>query len=1158
MTRTFDKFTALAIALLISALLLVSCGVGDGDPWDYSVKPDAAELIKPDVSKMIFTGNEWTGKTLAPDADGNLVCQSDIVRLNTIGYHSVGTVVYDSVEKALEGARTYDRTDSIYYKLITGEGNVWQLAVYKNVDDAEEAGVLGEFYKTSYDMSTAPAYEGEDKIYSYNNAYYGGFKEVTLPASWQTQGFDFPIYTNYTYPWSDGAYGNQKMFPPTIPTATNPVGFYRYVFDVDKSWIDDGRRVYISFGGVESAYYVYVNGHQVGYSEDSFDAADYDITPYLNADGKGNLLAVRVHRWCDGSYFENQDFLRMAGIFRDVYIYSTTGVRISDYTVVTDLDNSYKDAEVKLSVDISNTTLSDISAGEVYIDVKLYDADKNELFSKKPLRKSVSKTASGETSVVELSRKVSAPRLWSDEDPYLYTLVISLYDKNGAYYGSISQQLGFREISFTPTEGTSENESYSQVLLNGKPLILKGVDRHDINPETGRYLPRELYEKDIQIMKNLNINAVRTSHYPDDEMFYNMCDKYGILVLGECNVETHYNVSAQDTENYFSKVVRDRIEAHTIAYKNRTSIIIWSMGNETIGGSETFINCISELKQRDPTRPVHFESQGSGGGVDIASTMYSSIQDVEWRGTWENKMPYLMCEYAHAMGNSVGNLYEYWKVIRRYDNILGAFIWDYVDQAVWTEIPGNGYDYYGNGKYLAYGGAWGDNPNSGDFCQNGIISADRQIQPEANEVKYVYQSVWFSVKKPRKLTETDKTVEIYNEFRFTDLWEFDFRYELLRNGEVYDSGNFDVSCAPLETVEVEIPYTLNLDPDSEFLLTLYACLKEDTDWAEAGYPIALDQFAVSVETDETDIDTSDMPILSASETNGVLQITGENFAVCFDVKKGNITEYTFGGDVLIESGPVPNFTRARLSNDNLWGYPLDNTTVTSAEKFDYDISSDSKTVTVTTRLKLSTNGCYENMTYVIYGSGEIGVTCELELSSDISELYKFGSIITLSADYENMTYYGRGTADTYNDRKRGAPAGIYTQTVSDSFYPYGKPQDTGNKTDVRYIALTSDERDTGILIAADGLLEASALHYTVKNISDARFTYSLPTNIEHTYLNVDYGSRGTGGASCGPETLDQYKIKNSGKAMTYSYTIIPFDKNSDDIGQLAAVWRDSE
>ena len=1146
----YRKIRALAVILaLLAAAALSSCGA-EADPWDYSLKPEA-ELIDTDAG-LIFSKLEWTGKPFSRDLQGNSVSQSDIVRVNTIGYHSVGTAVYDSVEKALEGARGYDRSLSDYYELLTGEENVWQLAVYKNVDDATAAGVYDEFYRTDYDMSAAPEYEGEQKIYSSSNAYYGGFKDVTLPASWQTQGFDFPIYTNTIYPWNDGAYGTDKTYAPNIPTVMNPVGFYRHYFDVDPEWISEGRRVYISFGGVESAYYVYVNGHEVGYSEDTFDAADFDITPYLNPDGKDNLLAVEVHRWCDGSYFENQDFLRLAGIFRDVYLYSTTGVRISDYRVITDLDKSYKDADLKLEVEISNTTVSDTAEG-LTVDVKLFDADKNEVFASSPMRKAVPKTASGETASVSLSKKVSSPRLWSDEDPYLYTLVVSLYDGSGAYYGSISQQLGFRELSFTPTEGTTENELYSQVLLNGKPLILKGVDRHEVNPETGRYLPMELEEKDVKIMKSLNINAVRTSHYPDDENFYNMCDKYGILVMGECNVETHYNVSAGDTETYFSKVIRDRIEAHTEAYKNRTCIIIWSMGNETVGGGDTFVNCIAELKQRDPTRPIHFESQGSGGGVDIASTMYSPVSDVEWRGTWENRMPYILCEYAHAMGNSVGNLYEYWEAIRKYDNVLGGFIWDFVDQAIWTEIPNaNGYDHYGNGKFLAYGGTWGDNPNSGDFCQNGIISADREIQPEAQEVKYVYQSVWFD---DDRLTDTKRTIEIYNEFRFTDLSAFDFGYELLRNGVVVDSGSFEVECAPLETVEVEIPYTLENKPDSEYLLNVYAALKEDNGWGEKGSKIAIEQFDIRFKTDESEADTASMPELEVSDADGSLTVTANDgkTVIVFDKAKGDVSSFTVNGEDIFEKGPVPNYKRARLSNDNI-GTPLDNASVSSAESFEYELSGDKKTLTVTERLKLSANGSYDNMTYTVYGNGAVNVSCNSEFGSDVTEVYKYGNLITLPADYENMTYYGSGEADTYCDRRRGSPLGVYSQTVTDSFYPYGKPQDTGNKTGVRWLALTSDEKNTGILIAATGELEASALHYSVSDLSNARYPYQLPTDIKHTYLNVDYGSRGTGGASCGPEPLSQYKVVSTSLGLRYSYTIVPFDKNADDPQALAELW----
>lgn len=1136
--------------LVLTAASLSACGASKEDPWSYDASFSQDILISSDPGETLFTGDEWTGKTFARDAQGSFVSMSDIVRINTLDYHTVGTVVYDSVEKALEGSISYDRSGSKYYKLLTGEDSVWQLAVYKNESDAEAAGVLDSFFEPSFDASAVP-YEGEDRIYSYSEAYYGGFKDVTLPASWQTQGFDFPIYTNYIYPWSDGAYGNEKLLPPDAPTTTNPVGFYRLRFDVDESWISEGRRVYISFTGVESAYYVYVNGCQVGYSEDSFDAADFDITPYLNKDGKDNLLAVKVYRWCDGSYFENQDFLRLAGIFRDVYLYSTTGVRISDYTVVTDLDDDFVDAELRLDVKLDNTTVNEIGKNKLYIDVKLFDSDKNQLLYDKPLRKAASAIESGGSTTVSLERRIDSPRLWSDEDPYLYTLVISLYDSDGGYYGSISQQLGFREITFDPTEGTSENEYYRTVLLNGKPLVLKGVNRHENDPEVGRYQSRELIENDILTMKSLNINAVRTSHYPNCEMFYNLCDKYGILVMGECNIETHYNIDAGTTESYFSNVVKDRILAHTTAYKNRTSIIIWSMGNETIGGSQSFTDSIAQLKQRDPTRPIHFESQGSGGGVDIASTMYSTIEAVEERGGWENHMPYLLCEYAHSMGNSTGNLYEYWEAIRGYDNILGAFIWDYVDQSILTEIPSGAYDYYGNGKYYAYGGCWGDNPNSGDFIQNGIISADRTPQPESSEVKYVYQSVWFTADN---LSEDSNEITVYNEYRFLDLEEFDFRYELLCDGVAVDEGEFSVSCAPLSEVNATVPFTVPEDADGELLLTVYACLREDAPWAESGYEIALEQFEIASPSYDSPkaVDTSLMPALCVSETDSRLTVTGESFELVFDMTKGYIESYTVNGEILIEKGPVPTFTRARNSNDTQ-SLPLDNATIKTAEA-DWKLSGDERCVTISSRLGLSASGCFDSISLTVYGSGEIHVENSLELSDSVDELYRFGSVITLPLDYEDITYYGNGPYDTYCDRLRGSPAALHSQTVTDSFVPYLNPQDTGNKTGVRYILLTSQERDAGILIACDGLLEASALHYSVKDLQNASRIYSLP-EIKSTYLNIDYGSRGTGGASCGPATLDEYRLYNDGRDFSYSYTIIPFDKNSENAGELYSQWR---
>ena len=1128
------------------------------NPWNDSLSvPQTVLATLKQPGKKLFSGLEWTGLTNSKDADGNTVNQSSIVSIGELENHSTTTVMYKTLREALDGAVNSDFSESSYYKLLTGADNKWQLAVYKNESTAKAAGVLDNFYKTDYDMSAAPKYEGENKVSSYRKAYYGGFKEVTLPASWQTQGFDFPIYSNTTYPWSNDSYGNGPHTVPLAPTVTNPVGFYRYELDIDEEWISSGRRIYISFGGVESAYYLYVNGYEVGYSEDSFDASEFDITEYLNKDGKDNLIAVKVYRWSDGSYFENQDYLRLAGIFRDVYVYSVSGVNISDYTVVTELDSSYKNAVLKISADIYNTTAEDYDSGFFNLDVRLIDASGNSIFADAPMRTGVGGAASLEKVTVDFEHEVKSVHLWSDEDPYLYTLIISLYDKNGVYYGSISQQLGFREITFTSTRGTSENSSYDTILLNGQPILFRGVNRHDNNPETGRYLTRELMEQDVQIMKSLNINAVRTAHYPNDRYFYDLCDKYGILVLAECNIETHYGVDTSQTNLYFRELVEDRVESHTEAAKNRTCIVMWSIGNETSTGSAIYPTVIRALKAKDPTRPVHFESLGSSGGVDVASAMYSSIYDVESRGKVTNRMPFVLCEYAHAMGNSVGNLYEYWEIIREYDNLIGAFIWDFVDQALWTDIPGSsGTDIYGNGKYLAYGGSWGDNPNSGNFCQNGIISSDRTIQPEASEVKYVYQSVWFD---DSVLTSGARTVSVYNEFRFTDLSKYDIGFVLLANGTEIDSGTFSINCAPGKTVSFEVPYEMpaKTDSDTEYLLTMTVSLREDTLWGEKGYVIASEQFKVYAETENIKPDISSMPEVSFTESDDELTVSAQDMSVTFDKSTGAISKYVFDGETIITSGPVPTYTRARTDNDKSV-FSWDGVRVLSVESFDPGKTEDGKALSIETELTLSAQAGTQYITYTIYGNGAITVTAKLEMSERMGEMYRYGTVITLPGDYENITFYGNGPDDTYIDRLRGSHAAVYNTTVSDSLFPYPYPQDTGTKTGVRYFALTSDDKNTGILIIGENTVEVSALHVSTSKLQTSKYTYTLGLNNDNTYLSVNYGSRGTGGASCGPDTLSKYRLFNDGRDYSYTYTILPFDKKTGNINELAKQWRDAE
>ncbi|MCL2487307.1 MAG: glycoside hydrolase family 2, partial [Oscillospiraceae bacterium] len=575
----------LAAAVILPAVLLgaVPPVLAAGDPWnDGAGWPPLQSVSKWQKDQSYFTYQEWTGTTY------NGVKQAEVFGVNREEHHTAGLIAYDTVENARQGAVDYAFERSPYYKRLTGPGQPWDLTVYKNLSLADAAGVSGNFYKPAYTGVQSNPYKGVDEIQSYPDANYGcGWKSVILPASWQTQGFDFPIYSNVAIPWL-GQYGNAGGSPasvmPLAPTVTNPVGFYRRGFDVDADWMQNGKKVYITFQGVESAYYLYINGHEVGYSEDSFDAHTFDITPFLNANGKDNLLAVRVHRWCDGSWIEDQDFFRLAGIFRDVYLHASPPVRIRDYKVETPLDASFTNATLNLDVNVSN--MSNAPASSYALDVKCFDPDGNDILAGAPLRGDVPAVASLGESTVNLSCQVTAQRLWSDEDPYLYTLVISLYDKtSGKLFECVGQQLGFREIRFTKTNVDANYNrtatSYQKVTINGKVITFRGVNRHDMDPRSGRYISRELYETDLSIMKQNNINAIRTSHYPNDPYLYYLADKYGLFVMAETNMESHDVQGQSDTmASHFTQAYYDRLRANLYAQRNRTAVVMWSLGNE--------------------------------------------------------------------------------------------------------------------------------------------------------------------------------------------------------------------------------------------------------------------------------------------------------------------------------------------------------------------------------------------------------------------------------------------------------------------------------------------------------------------------------------------------------------------------------------------------
>lgn len=1138
------KATAAMMIAVAWAAVFTACNTEEPDTKQhYSVRHHSV----PEETK--FTLTEWTGQTAEA---GEGVSQTQICSVNEMPYHSDETLVYQSVEDARLGAVNYDYARSDYYQLLTGEDKTWSLAVYENLQAAEEAGVYGEFYKTNYKIKRAPKYEGSNEVYTYKNAYYGGFKEVTLPASWQTQGFDFPIYTNIQIPWN--TYKNGTVSAPNAPTKTNPVGFYRTTFNVDKDWLAGDRSVYIDFAGVESCFYLWINGYEVGYSEDSFDISEFDITPYLNSDGKDNVLAVMVFRWCDGSYFENQDFLRLGGIFRDVWLWSPDSLQMYDYTVTTDLDETYTNATLSLSVDMLNKSTQEIP--DIFsVNATLFDAEGNVVVGDKEMCATLGGTLpSGETRRLTMSKQITAPRLWSDEDPYLYTLVISLYDNLGNHYASMSQQLGFRELYFTQTEGSSANASYDTVLLNGKEILLKGVNRHDTSGDTGRYVSHETYETDVQIMKQLNINALRTSHYPNDKYLYYLCDKYGIFVLAEANVETHGSVNSEQTEQYFRDVVTDRIHSHVEQKKNRTSILIWSMGNET-DRSPIFVELMEWLHQKDPTRMVHFESYRDGGGVDLASRMYASIEEMENHAKGSNHMPWIECEYVHAMGNSVGNIYEYWELIRSYDNLLGAFIWDFVDQTIYTQIPENSTDYLGTGYYYASGGCWGDLINSGDFCQNGIVSPDRRVQPEGEEVKYVYQNVWFT---SDVTSLTQGKVTLRNEFKTTDLSQFEISYELRRNGVAVDTAVLGLSCAPGESLSFVVPYNMpdTIGADDEFTLVMLTKLKEDTLWAKAGYVIASEAFELPIQVENIYADRNTMGAVTLKENDTAYMVSGADFSVSFSKRDGSIASYVYKDTALFAQNSYNTYMRAAIGNDKKAFWNL----VSFGEMISMEAiqADDGRSVEIEAVYSLkNARNATQTMHYTVFGSGEITVTATLKPDPAKGGMARYGVTLVLPAAYETMQWYGYGGVESFVDRNRFALPGIYSSTVTDNFFPYGTPQDTGNMTGVKWMALTSEDSPVGLMAIAQEM-EAQALHYSAKEIQSADHTHELPSSYSHTYLTLSYMSRGTGGASCGPDTLGEYRIP-TGETLTLTFTLAPFDKTdpAEKLTERSKLWRDS-
>ena len=1332
------------------------------------------------AASLVLTGIPMNGLvSSASDADAfkgeEWFDQNDVFQVNREDAHTSFTG-FDTLEYAKNPDLRKVKTDSPYYQLLNG---TWK---FKWVDCPAKRDT--EFFENDYDVS--------------------GWDDITVPSNWQTEGYDSPKYTDTRLPWEGvedprANYGLPEDSPRGIsPTIYNPVGSYRRTFTTPENW--DGKEVFVSFQGVESAFYVWVNGQKVGYSEDSYTAAEFDISPYLNPAGEENNISVQVYRWSDGSYLEDQDFIRLSGIFRDVFLYAKDKTAsIFDFAYTTDLDEEYKDADLAFRATLRSYAADADTEGYKVRSI-LYDKDGNQVFQKEltDLQFAQVEGKNYSEAKVDYTQLVEAPAQWSAEEPNLYEIAIVLEDKDGNIIETAGTHVGFREVEIV-RKGTNK----SQILINGAPIMFKGVNRHETSTETGRHITEESMIQDILLMKQYNINSVRNSHYPNEARWYELCDEYGLYMIDEANIESHgLNDYIPQSDEQWISACKDRMTSTIERSKTHPCILSWSLGNECYNG-DTWAELGKLCKELDPTRFVHYEGHREIPEVDVWSRMYRRVNNLgvddkiknplEWWG-WHGTKPAFQCEYAHAMGNGIGNLDEYWEVYEKYPNLQGGFIWDWTDQSLEIATPTdkllkddgknnlevllngdleagesgqamNGYaqvyndkslhlsgrhpftleatvkpegykaarDNDGSGQldpsaynqtapiitkgndnwsctesyglrrlveddkdviefyiynqnydsyegvyekvaaqfptpedwadtwhhvagtydgtnlklyldgkevatatdevgiaggpnqvgigadltfdaqnpnvpdtfrglidnahiygraltadeiadeqrtpdgdtllwldfdeytekeydqdtYFSYGGDWQDipegNPNNKNFCANGLVSADRTVQPELEQVKYIYQNI--GIKDSDIL---NGKVEITNKYLFTNVNAFDGKWELVEDGKVIQEGSFtedelDIAPVNASTEEIKeyatkvlnVPFEMpELKAGSEYFVNISFTLKEDTSWAKAGHEVAHGQIPVAFEVPEKEaVDLNDTPEIEVAEDDSKAVVNGKDFTVEFDKTTGTISSFVYQGKALLESGPSPDFWRAPTDSD--WGYysgaKLDTWRYAGQDKKVVDVKTENFGThaikfTVTSTLPTTSESAY-TQTFTVYGTGDVKVTSVLTPGKDLPMIPVVGNSLTIPKEFSNVTWYGKGPDENYIDRQSGYEVGVYQKDVKDFFIDYIKPQETGNRTDVRWVSLTNED-GVGLLAKAEGTMEFSALYYTAEQLSNVLHSYMLTEN-DNITLRLNQVQMGLGGDnSWGAKPLPAY-LNLANKEYEYSFTLKP-------------------
>ena len=1041
------------------------------------------KLVKSNVSlqKITFTSKEdWENP--------------HIFEINKEPAHE-SYIPYATIEEAKADSNyrlPWKRTQSSRYLLLNGK---WKFNWVK-----EPKLRPANFYKPNYDVSH--------------------WDEIEVPLSWEMAGYGTPIYTNITYPYANKPPYILPQKGYTNEKEPNPVGSYRRDFTLPENWGD--KEIFIHFNGVYSAFYVWVNGKKVGYSQDSNTDAEFQITPYVK---KGrNTVAVEVYRWCDGSYLEDQDMFRLSGIHRDVFLFATPKVRLRDIYLTNKVSDDLGEATLNVRAKIHNYGTS-MKGMNLRVTVNDDGGQQKAQFSVP-----VTTKTSGKEVILNGSALLKQPSLWSAETPYLYNIDFELLDAQGKTLEATTQRYGFRKIEVRN----------HKIYINNSLVYFKGADRHDIDPQRGKAVPVSSMLRDVLLYKRFNLNTIRTSHYPNDPRMYAMFDYYGIYVMDEANLECHGNQSLSDNPDW--KDAYCMRETRMVERdKNHPGVIFWSMGNEC-GGGDNFRATYKAIRALDD-RMIHYE--GMNEVADIYSEMYPSIDHIQKMDQSGDDRPYFMCEYAHAMGNAIGNLKEYWDYIEHSKRMIGGCIWDWVDQGI--NMKGQPEDHY------YFGGSFGDHPNDFDFCCNGIITADRSVTPKLEQVKQIYQYMAFSNVSNNSLT-------VRNKYAFLNLNQFSLHYSVLKDGVKIKEGDLDLpDCKPGDSVQVQTPYLDVIGKSGEYFLNVEARLKNDCVWANAGYPVAAEQLELPkvVEASSADIASDRVYKSGKGKDKSTKQVQTEQIAkfsvvddnrenlflrtdkavIAFDKSSGQLVQLVYNNQNMLAGRDGFKYNYYRAINNDRREYIED---VTHLDSFRYNEIAGGK---------IQVKACYtekignEVVPYnVLYEANPIDGSILVSAKFNIDEKYslpRIGLQTLLNSRLENVVWYGRGPMENYPDRKDCAFVGMYKKTVDEMAEKYVRACSMGERCDVRWVSMI-DNAGKGIRITSMcGLFDFSAQHYTDRDLWNVVYGHDLPSiRKAETVLSLDAAMRGIGNASCGPQPLQKYELQTN-KIYELSFVIAP-------------------